>query len=73
MQRVLYALSSLRPVGIALYLNATPFPTTTTCLHQLCTDMSEEAEDIKPKLSLVINYEGTRQYSPRAIPTRSSC
>jgi hypothetical protein len=28
--------------------------------------MSEDTEDVKPKLSLVINYEGTRQSSPRA-------
>lgn len=25
--------------------------------------MSEDTEDVKPKLSLVINYEGTRQSS----------
>lgn len=34
--------------------------------------MSEETEDVKPKLSLVINYEGTRQSSLHVIPTRST-
>jgi hypothetical protein len=33
------------------------------CFHQPRTDMVEDTEDIKPKLSLVINYEGTRQSS----------
>lgn len=34
------------------------------CLQPtVCTDMSEDTEDVKPKLSLVINYEGTRQSS----------
>ncbi|KAG1869302.1 ubiquitin-related domain-containing protein [Suillus tomentosus] len=31
------------------------------CLQPtVCTDMSEDTEDVKPKLSLVINYEGTQ-------------
>jgi hypothetical protein len=29
--------------------------------------MSEEAEDIKPKLNLNISYEGTRSFIPRLI------
>ncbi|KAG1758221.1 hypothetical protein EDD22DRAFT_214704 [Suillus occidentalis] len=35
--------------------------------------MSEDTEDVKPKLSLVINYEGTRQSSLHAIPARGRC
>ncbi|KAG0694614.1 hypothetical protein DFH29DRAFT_959292 [Suillus ampliporus] len=47
----------LDPASVTLYLNAIHFITT----FKPCTNMSEDmAEDVKPKLSLVINYEGTQ-------------